>query len=159
MLTCNVGVTCGPTPLLKFIDAVKYVYTIEVLYYSGREQQRCWSDCADAQAKLRLCCSHMAWPGCLKAWLIWGYVSTERPLYLSRDMSKRTMWLCFQRKYPPSRIRVFAVRMKKPWVLDYPLNDAKSDLSLPWAHTHFVDFVMSRLTCPTVNTELLRCYK
>ena len=48
---------------------------------------------------------------------------------------------------------VFAVRMKKAWVLSYPLSavprlwsdwaDAQADLSLRWAHTHFVCFVMS----------------
>ena len=57
--------------------------------------------------------------------------------------------------HPPSLIRVFAVRMKKLWVLSYPLSaqwrpwsdwaDAQADLSLRWAHTHFVGFVMSRL--------------
>ena len=45
--------------------------------------------------------------------------------------------------------------MKKPWVLSYPLStqrrlwsdwaDAQADLSLHWAHTYFVGFVMSRL--------------
>ena len=50
---------------------------------------------------------------------------------------------------------VFAVRMKKTWVLSYPLSaqrrlwsdwtNAQADLSLRWAHTHFVAFVMSRL--------------
>ena len=55
----------------------------------------------------------------------------------------------------PSLIRVLAVRMKKPWVLSYPLSaprrlwsdraDAQADLSLRWAHTQFVDFVMSWL--------------
>ena len=55
----------------------------------------------------------------------------------------------------PSLIRVFAVRMKKPWVLSYPLSaqrrlwsdwaDAHIDLSLCWAHTHFIGFVLSRL--------------
>ena len=55
--------------------------------------------------------------------------------------------------HPPSLIRVFVVRMKKPWVLSYPLSaqrrlwsdwaDAQADLSLRWAHTHFVGFVMS----------------
>ena len=59
--------------------------------------------------------------------------------------------------HPPSLIRVFAVRMKKPWVLSYPLSaqrrlwsdwaDAQADLSLCWAYTHFVGFVMSRLIC------------
>ena len=57
--------------------------------------------------------------------------------------------------HPPSLIRVFAVRMKKAWVLSYPMSaqrrlwsdwtDAQADLSLRWAHTHFVGFVMSRL--------------
>ena len=57
--------------------------------------------------------------------------------------------------HPPSLIRVFAVRMKKAWVLSYPLSsqwrlwsdwaDAQADLSLRWAHTHFVGFVMRRL--------------
>ena len=57
--------------------------------------------------------------------------------------------------HPPSLIRVFAVHMKKAWVLSYPLSaqrrlwsdwvDAQADLSLRWAHTHFVGFVMSWL--------------
>ena len=50
---------------------------------------------------------------------------------------------------------VFAVRMKTDWVLSYPLSaqrrlwsdwaDAQADLSLRWAHTHFVGFVTRRL--------------
>ena len=57
--------------------------------------------------------------------------------------------------HPPSLVRVFAVRTKKPWVLSYPLSaqqrlwsdwaDAQADLSLRLAHTHFVGFFMSRL--------------
>ena len=57
--------------------------------------------------------------------------------------------------HSPSLIRVFAVHMQKAWVLSYPLSaqqrlrsdwaDAQDDLSLPWAHSHFVGFVMSRL--------------
>ena len=57
--------------------------------------------------------------------------------------------------HPPSLIRVFTVRMKKPWVFSYPLSaqqrlwsdwaDTQADLSLRWAHTHFVGFVMSWL--------------
>ena len=56
---------------------------------------------------------------------------------------------------PPSLIRVFAVRINKAWVLSYPLRaqwslwsdwaDAQVDLSLHWAHMHFVGFVMWRL--------------
>ena len=57
--------------------------------------------------------------------------------------------------HPPSLIRVFAVRMKKAWVLSYQLSaqlrlwsdlaDAQANLSLRWAHTRFVGFVMTRL--------------
>ena len=52
--------------------------------------------------------------------------------------------------HPPSLIRIFAVRMKKAWVISYPLSaqqslwsdwaDAQADLSLRWAHTHLVGF-------------------
>ena len=60
--------------------------------------------------------------------------------------------------HPLSLIRVFAVRMKKPWVLSYPLSaqrrlwsdwaDVQVELSLRWAHTHFVGFVTRRLILP-----------
>ena len=52
-------------------------------------------------------------------------------------------------------IRVFAVRMKKAWVLSYPLSarrrlwsdwaDAQANLSLRSAHSYFVGFVMRRI--------------
>ena len=52
--------------------------------------------------------------------------------------------------HPPSPIRVFAVRMKKAWVLSYPLSaqrrlwsdwaKAQADLSLCWAHMPFCWF-------------------
>ena len=57
-----------------------------------------------------------------------------------------------QPRHQPSLIRVFTVRMKKAWVLSYPLSaqrrlwldwtDAQADLSLCWANSHFVGFVM-----------------
>ena len=57
--------------------------------------------------------------------------------------------------HPPSLIRVLAVRMKKAWVFSYPLStqrslwsdrvDAQADMSLCWARSHFVGFVMLRL--------------
>ena len=54
--------------------------------------------------------------------------------------------------HPPSLIRVFAVRMKKTWVLSYPFSAQRrlwSDwadlICLRWAHTYFVGFVMSWL--------------
>ena len=56
--------------------------------------------------------------------------------------------------HPPSLIRVFAVHMKKAWVLSY----AQADLSLCWAHSHFVGFVMSRLILsPILLTNPRRC--
>ena len=52
--------------------------------------------------------------------------------------------------HPPSLIRVFAVRMKKVWVLSYLLGaqrrrwsdwaDAQADLSFRWAHMPFFSF-------------------
>ena len=52
--------------------------------------------------------------------------------------------------YPPRLIRVFAVRLKKPKVLDYPLSgqrrfwsewaDAQADVCLRWAHKSFYWF-------------------
>ena len=67
--------------------------------------------------------------------------------------------------HPPSLIRVFAVRMKKPWALSYPLSalrrlwsdwaDAQADLSLRCAHTHFVGFVMSRLIYTLHPTDII----
>ena len=54
--------------------------------------------------------------------------------------------------HPPSLIRVFAVRMKKTWVLSYPFSAQRrlwSDwadlICLRWAHTYFVGFFMSWL--------------
>ena len=72
--------------------------------------------------------------------------------------------------HPPSLIKVFSVRMKKTWILSYPLNtqrrlwsdwaDAQADLSLRWAHTHFVGFVMSQLSCSCKlsDTANFRCW-
>ena len=49
-----------------------------------------------------------------------------------------------QPRHPPSLIRVFAVHMKKAWVLSYPLRsywaNAQADLSLRWAHMPFCWF-------------------
>ena len=70
----------------------------------------------------------------------------------SRDMTKPTKWVCAQRRQISLGIQVFAICMKKAWVRSYPLSaqqrlwsdwvDAQADLSLRWAHTHFVGFVM-----------------
>ena len=68
--------------------------------------------------------------------------------------------------HPPSLIRVFAVRMKKHWVLSYALSaqrrlwsdwaDAQADLSLRWAHSHFVGFVTRRLILKTPDLKVLK---
>ena len=59
--------------------------------------------------------------------------------------------------------RVFAVRMKKAWILSYPLStqqrlwsdwaDTQADLSLRWVHTHFVDFVVLLLIFPFLDVH------
>ena len=65
--------------------------------------------------------------------------------------------------HPPSLIRVFAVRIKKAWVLSYPLSaqrrlwsdwaDAQADPSPRWAHSHFVGFVTRRLILKTAELK------
>ena len=89
-------------------------------------------------------------------------------VYLSRLMTKPTKWhvrtTTTQISLGIRLIRVFAVRMKKGWVLSYSLSaqrrlwsdwaDAQADLSLRWAHTHFVGFVMSRRICLLFVLEL-----
>ena len=83
-----------------------------------------------------------------------------------------TKWLCVsedseQPGHPPSLIRVFAICMKKAWILSYPWiahrrlcsdwADAQADLSLRWVHTHFVGFVMSRLIMSSLVKSLWKC--
>ena len=50
-----------------------------------------------------------------------GYFS-EKKQQMSHDMTKPTKWLCAQPGHLPSLIRVFAVHMKKAWVLSYLLS-------------------------------------
>ena len=53
--------TNRPAQPQKLARVLKFqLKNLEILYYLSSEQQRRWSDCADAQADLRLCCSHMA---------------------------------------------------------------------------------------------------
>ena len=64
-------------------------------------------------------------------------------------------WQNQQNECVPSEDSDQPVRMKKAWVLIYPLSaqwrlwsdwaDAQADLSLHWAHTYFVGFVMPQL--------------
>ena len=83
--------------------------------------------------------------------IIWAasWQNQQKDCALSKDSD--------QPGHAPSLIRVFTVRMKKAWVLSYPLSaqrrlwsdwaDAQADLSLHWVHTHFVGFVIRRLIC------------
>ena len=84
---------------------------------------------------------------------------------LNRDMTKPTKWACAQRwlksAWASAKSWVFAVRMKKSWVLSYPLSaqrrlwsdwaNAQADLSLRWVHPHFVGFVMSWLKLISIS--------
>ena len=80
-------------------------------------------------------------------------------------MTKPTMWLCAQRRLRSASASAqsdqsLRFRMKKGWILSYPLNaqrrlwsdwaDAQADLSLRCAHSHFVGFVMRRLNFQSV---------
>ena len=57
--------------------------------------------------------------------------------------------------HPPSLIRVFVVRTKKPWVLSFPISakrrlwsdwtDAQADLRLRWAQSHFGGFIVLQI--------------
>ena len=85
------------------------------------KQQRLWSDWTDAQADLSLRLAHIHFVGFVMSWLTSFYSR-----YLSRSMTKPTKWpVCQTKTHISLGIRlvwlVFAVRMKKPWILSYPL--------------------------------------
>ena len=85
------------------------------------------------------------------------------------------LWLCWMALhiYEPThdktnKMTVFAVRMKKAWVLSYPMSalrrlwsdwaDAQADLNLHWAHSHFVGFVVRWLIWRITNCMTLRSH-
>ena len=86
--------------------------------------------------------------------LRWAYNSFEPPRDKTNKMICAPSEDSNQPRHSPSLIRVFAARMKKHWVLNYPFSalqrfwsdwaDAQADLGLRWVHTHFVGFVMGR---------------
>ena len=62
--TCPRGLRPGKTQtgLLSYTDKLEswnFGFSKYVLYYLRSKQQRCWSDRADAQADLHLCCLHI----------------------------------------------------------------------------------------------------
>ena len=98
----------------------------------------------------------------------------EQLLYLNGNMSRvmiqPTKWVCAQISLGIRLVwSVFAVCMKKPWVLSYPLRaqrrlwsdwaDAQADLSLRWVHTHFVRFfhVVAHIKQTKPITSLQMC--
>ena len=85
--------------------------------------------------------------------LIWAASRQNQQNGMCTQRRLRSAWAS------PSLIRVFAVRMKKAWVLSYPLSaqrklwsdwaDAQADLRLCWVHSHLVGFVMRGLSFHT----------
>ena len=89
-------------------------------------------------------------------------LNRNKQFEMSRIVTKPTKW-----HVSPAKTQIslgirqvwtgFAVRVKKAWVLSYTLSaqrrlwsdwaDAQADLSLRWAHNHFVGFVTMRLIC------------
>ena len=64
---------------------------------------------------------------CHSFYIIWTQSSNVKTIILSRLMTKPTKGSVSSKDsdqpgHPPSLIRVFAVRMKKHWVLSYPLS-------------------------------------
>ena len=93
----------------------------------------------------RICSSHDE-AHILKRGILWKY---RQPM--KRLMTKINKMACApsedsdQPGHPPSLIRVFTVRMKKAWVLSYPLRTqgrlwAQADISLRWTHKSFCWF-------------------
>ena len=80
--------------------------------------------------------------------LYWQQVEFELPHDKTNKMAYVPSEESDQPGHPPSLIRVFAVCMKKAWVLSYSLSaqrrhwsdwtDAQADLNLRWAQSHFV---------------------
>ena len=127
----------------NFLMTYKMSYVIKK-YYSSASAQTFWSPLVHGvYAGQHTVCRSAVVSNCK---LIWAatWQNQQNECAPSEDSD--------QPGHPPSLIRVFAVRMKKPWVLSYPLSaqrrlwsnwvDAQADLSLRWAHTHFVGFVM-----------------
>ena len=95
----------------------------------------------------------LIWTGHLYTELSWDVsclVRNELPHDKTNRMACAPSKDSDQPGHLPSLIRVFAVRMKKAWVLSYPLStqrrlwsawaSAQADLSLRWAHMPFCWF-------------------
>ena len=121
------------------LSAQSFCWFCHVAARNVRMQCRTWSDCSS------LSCIYTVSPDQtppLRA--VWAatWQNQQNECAPSEDS--------YQPDHPPSLIRVFAVRMKKAWVLSYPLSaqrrlwsdwaDAQADLSLRWAQMPFCWF-------------------
>ena len=90
------------------------------------------------------------------AWTFAARIGYKYQIRLTRSIwQNQQNGMCAQQM--PSLIRVFAVRIKKVWVLSYPVStqqilwsdwvDAQADLRLRWVHSHFVGFVVRLVIC------------
>ena len=138
----------SPLPSLIRVFAVRMKKAL-VLSYPLSAQQRLWLDWANVQPDISLLWQSQRG--------LFGHSLLQSSLWkteVSRNMTKPTKWVCAQRRlrsaspsedsdqpgHLPSLIRVFAVRMKKAWVLSYALSaqrrhwsdwvNAQADLSL-----------------------------
>ena len=136
------------------------------------EQRRLWRDCADLAwaFAVRLCDKYHN----LRSWLIINYILhavlwLKRQIkqnwnYLSRYMTKPTKWHVRPAKTQINLGWVFALRsmgslgpkpslsgQRRHWS-DWA--DVQADLSLRWAHSHSVGFVMRRLKLFCLFTEI-----
>ena len=88
-------------------------------------------------------CEDYVWKNCSVLY----HNNTKYHNYLSRNMTKPTKWVCAQRRLNvrsmgsegPKLSLCGQRRLWSDWA------DAQADLSLRWAHAHFIDFVISRL--------------
>ena len=126
----------------------------------GFKESEIWPHCMAAHARLKDLKPHNAKVPFLmrRLIIIWtiSWQTNKMACAPSDDLD--------QPGHPPSLIRVFAVRMKKVWVLSYPFSaqrrlwsdwaDAHADLSLRWAHSRFVGFVMWRLILTAAGNGL-----
>ena len=103
------------------------------------ENSKCSENCEDWNAAKLL-----NWSRNVAAFLS---LTNESPQDKANIMASAPSEDSDQPGHPPGLTRLVAVRMKKPWVLSYPLSvqgrlwsdwaDAQADLSLLWAHMPF----------------------
>ena len=105
----NSNRTAHPQRLSRALQ-FQQLQQVEVLYYPGSEQQRRWSDYADAQADLRLCCSHMAKTDFLMTWLKYDRTT--------QDKVSRKNYICFYCRHDEKRVSSFTkCSVLRQWIL------------------------------------------